>query len=68
MKKYLISIHHPQTHEQIGMVCLPAESLNDAHAKGVDAILLHKHMGHDDIEGLLTFVKEVPSLRPAQWE
>jgi len=51
----------------IGMVCLPAESLNEAHAKGADAILRHKHMARDDIEGLVTFVKEVPSLRPAQW-
>ena len=53
MKKYLVSIHHPQTNEQIGMVCLPAESLDEAHAKGAEAILLHKRMGRDDIEGMV---------------
>jgi hypothetical protein len=69
MKKYLVSIHHPQTNEQIGMVCLPAESLDEAHAKGAEAILLHKRMGRDDIEGMVTLVvREVYSLRPAQWE
>ena len=68
MKKYLVAIHHPQTNEQIGMVCLPAESMDEAHAKGVEAIRLYKNLDHEDIDGLLTIVKEVYSLRPAQWE
>lgn len=67
-RKFLVSVFDPETERQIGMITLSAESLSDAHARGLRLIQRQEIAKHLDADHVFTAVVEVYSLRPADWD
>lgn len=67
-RKYLVAVHDPDTEEQIGMILLEAESLSDAHDRGLRLIQQHQTSKSIDIQRFATAVFQVHSLSPARWD
>ena len=63
-RKYLVAIYDPSTEEQIGMVILQAESLTEAHDRGLRLIQKHQTTLSIDAEQVQTVVVELHS-RPS---
>lgn len=68
MKKFVVSIHNAETLEELGMVCVEAESADLARSKGYQLIQHHKNLGRVDIDKVATVAVETYSLRPGDWD
>ncbi|XJC72772.1 hypothetical protein ACHFCA_17385 [Delftia tsuruhatensis] len=67
-KKYLVAMHDPATEVQVGMVLVLADSMEDAHDRGVRLVQQHAAALRMDVEQLQTVVFQVHSFRPASWD